>query len=190
MMYNTVISERIRAMRDLCGLTAAEMAAATGVTEEQYIRFETGQDDFTFTFLTKCADMFKVDMVELITGENPRLKDYILVQDGMGLPINRRAGHEYYHLAAYFKDKVMEPYLVHAPYYPEEQDAEIPKSVSEGQELVYVISGSLRFAYEGHEENLIAGDSVYYDSSKPHGMIATSKDGCEFLVVSSKGARK
>lgn len=189
-MYNTAVSERIRAMRDLCGLTAAEMAEATGVTEEQYTRFETGQDDFTFTFLSRCAEKFEIDMVELLTGENPRLTDYILVQDGMGLPINRRKGHEYYHLAAYFKDKLAEPYLVKAPYYDEEQDAPIPTTTNDGQELVYVISGSLRFAYDEHEENLIAGDSVYYDSSKPHGMIATSKDGCEFLVVSMKGGRR
>ena len=39
-------------------------------------------------------------------------------------------------------------------------------------------------------ENLIAGDSIYYDSSKPHGAIATSKDGSEFLVVSMKGGAK
>ena len=188
-MYNTAISERIHAMRDLCGLTTAEMAVATGVSEEEYIRCETGQQDFTFTFLSRCADRFQIDMVELITGENPRLTDYIVVQDGMGLPINRREGHEYYHLAAYFKNKIAEPYYVRAPYIESEQDSEIPTSTYEGQEMIYVISGSLRFAYDGHEENLIAGDSVYYDASKPHGEIATSKDGCEFLIISMKGGR-
>ncbi len=189
-MYDNAISERVRAMRDLCGLSSADMAEATGVSEEQYLRFETGQDDFTYTFLSKCADVFQIDMVELLTGENPRLTDYIVVQDGMGLPINRRKGHEYYHLAAYFKDKLAEPYLVKAPYLEEEQEAPIVTSVSDGQELIYVISGSIRFAYDGHEENLIAGDSIYYDSSKPHGAIATSKDGSEFLVVSMKGGAK
>ena len=121
-MYNTAISERIHAMRDLCGLTTAEMAVATGVSEEEYIKCETGQQDFTFTFLSRCADRFQIDMVELITGENPRLTDYIVVQDGMGLPINRREGHEYYHLAAYFKNKIAEPYYVRAPYIESEQD--------------------------------------------------------------------
>jgi transcriptional regulator with XRE-family HTH domain len=189
-VYNAAVSERIRAMRDLCGLSTADMAEATGVTEQQYIKYENGEEDFTFTFLSKCADRFQIDMVELITGENPRLTDYIVVQDGMGLPINRRQGHDYYHLAAYFKDKLAEPYLVKAPYSEAEQDAPVPTSTYDGQELVYVISGSLRFAYDGHEENLIAGDSIYYDSSKPHGMVATSKDGCEFLMVSMKGGKR
>ena len=186
-MNSNYISDRIQAMRDLVGLSTAEMAAATGVSEEEYIRCENGEQDCTFTFLSKCADKFQVDLVELITGENPRLNDYIVVQDGMGLPINRRKGHEYYHLAAYFKDKLAEPYLVNAPYDESEQDAEIPTSVNDGQELVYVISGSISFVHDDHEENLIAGDSVYYDATNPHGMIATSKDGSTFLVVSVKG---
>ena len=78
-----------------------------------------------------------------------------------------------------------------APYREEEQDAEIHTSVHEGQEFDYILTGSLKFRYEDHTENLIAGDSVYYDSGKPHGMIATSKDGCTFLaVVMKEGSKK
>ena len=53
-----------------------------------------------------------------------------------------------------------------------------------------MIGGSIRFVHDDHEENLIAGDSVYYDASKPHGVIATSKDGSTFLVVSMKGGKR
>ena len=190
-MYNIAeISERIHAMRDLCGYTTEEMAQAADVTEDEYILCETGQKDFSFTFLYKCADKFGIDMVELITGENPHLTDFTIVHDGKGLPIKRRAGFEYYHLASYFKGKISEPFLVKAPYREEEQDAEIHTSVHEGQEFDYILSGSLKFKYDGHEENLIAGDSVYYDSGKPHGMIATSKDGCTFLAVVMKEGSK
>lgn len=184
------ISERIRAMRDLCGVSTADMAEATGLTEEEYILCETGQKDFTFTFLDKCAARFNIDMVELITGENPRLTDFIVVHDGMGLPIERWTGFEYSHLAPYFKDKIAEPFLVRAPYREEDQESEVRLDSHEGQEFDFIISGSLRFVYDGHEENLIAGDSIYFDSSKPHGMVATSKDGCVFLVVSMRGAKR
>ncbi len=190
-MYNTTeISARIHAMRDLCGLSVEDMAEATGVSVEEYVKCETGQKDFPFTFIYKCADRFGVDLVELITGENPRLTDYSVVHDGMGLPIKRREGFEYVHLASNFKNKATDPYLVNAPYREEEQDADIPLSSQEGQEFDYVISGSLKFRFEDHEENLIAGDSVYFDSSKPHGMIATSKDGCTFLSVVVKEVKK
>ncbi|MBO4357842.1 MAG: helix-turn-helix domain-containing protein [Candidatus Methanomethylophilaceae archaeon] len=190
-MYNTIqISERIRAMRDLCGISVDEMAEATGVSPEEYIKCETGQIDFPFTFIYKCADRFGVDIVELITGENPRLQDYTVVHDGMGLPIKKQGGFEYTHLASNFKGKMSEPFLVNAPYREEEQDSEISLSQQEGQEFDYIISGSMKFKFEGHEENLIAGDSVYFDSSKPHGMIATSKDGCTFISVIVKGEVK
>lgn len=180
------IAERVAAMRDLCGYTVEEMAEATDVTIEEYESYESGNKDFSFTFLYKCADKFGIDMVELLTGENPHLTEFTVVHDGMGLPIKRRFGFEYYHLASFFKGKISEPFLVKAPYKQEDQDAPIPTSIHDGQEFDYVISGSLRFTYDGHEENLIAGDSVYYNSGKPHGMIATSKDGCTFLAVVMK----
>lgn len=190
-MYNsTEISTRIRSMRDLCGLSVEDMSEATEVPVEEYIKYETGQLDIPFTFLYKCADRLGVDMVELITGENPRLSDYSVVHDGMGLPIRRRGGFEYNHLASNFKNKMAEPFLVNAPYVEAEQDSDIPMSSQEGQEFIYVVSGSLRFVYEEHEENLIAGDSVYFDSSKMHGVSATSKDGCVYLSVVIKGGAK
>ena len=182
----TEIAERIAAMRDLCGFTIEEMAEATDVSVEDYEQSEKGIRDFSFTFLYKCADKFGIDMVELITGENPHLTEFTVVHDGKGLPIKRRAGFEYYHLASNFKKKISEPFLVKAPYREEEQNAEIPTSQHEGQEFDYIISGSLRFVHDGHVENLIAGDSVYYDSGKKHGMIATSKTGCTFLAIVMK----
>ncbi len=180
------IAERISAMRDLCGFTTEDMAKATDVTVEEYVSFESGEKDFPFTFLYKCAEKFGIDMVELITGENPHLTEFTIVHDGKGLPIKRRAGFEYYHLASHFKNKLSEPFLVKAPYKAEDQNKPVPTSMHEGQEFDYVISGSLKFFHDGHIENLIAGDSVYYNSGKPHGMIATSKGGCTFLAIVMK----
>lgn len=177
------IAERIRALREMCGLTPDEMAEATGVSADEYGRLESGSEDFGFTFLYKCADRLGVDMIEIITGSNPRLSGFTLVRSGEGLPIKRREGFTYYHLAPTFKDKVSEPFLVYAPYIPEEQDADIALSRHEGQEFDYIISGTLRFSHDGRVEDVGPGDSLYYDSGKGHGMIATSREGCTFLAV-------
>ncbi len=177
------IAERIRALRDMCGFTPEEMAEATGVTVDEYERLESGSEDFGFTFLYKCADKLGVDMIEIITGSNPRLSGFTLIRSGEGLPIKRREGFTYYHLAPTFKDKISEPFLVYAPYIPEEQDAEIHLSRHEGQEFDYIISGTLRFSHDGRTEDVGPGDSLYYDSGKGHGMIATSREGCTFLAV-------
>lgn len=183
------IAERIRALREMCGYSPEEVAEASGVTPEEYARLEAGEADFGFTFLYKCAEKLGVDIIEIITGTNPRLSGFTIVRSGDGLPIKRREGFTYYHLAPTFKDKISEPFLVFAPYIAAEQDSEIALSRHEGQELDYVLSGTLRFSHDGRVVDLGPGDTVYYDSGKGHGMIATSREGCTFLaIVMRRGA--
>ncbi len=177
------IAERIRALREIMELSVEAMAGATDTTVEHYTRLESGQEDFSFTFLYKCAERFGVDLIEILTGENPRLTGYTVVRAGKGLPIKRRRSFKYEHLAPTFKDKISEPFLVTAPYIEEEQDRPIALSTHEGQEFDYIISGSIKFAYDGHTEVLNAGDCVYYDSQNGHGMIAVGGQDAVFLSV-------
>ena len=117
------------------------------------------------------------------SGDNPKLKRYCVVRKGTGLPVKRREGFEYQHLAYLFKDKKIEPFLVIAPYSEEEQEKPISLSVHEGQEYDYILSGSLKTVIDGKIKVLNAGDSIIYDSSAPHGMIATNGAKCEFLAI-------
>jgi len=176
------IAERIRAMRDDTGYTVEEMAEAVSVSAERYRILEKGDTDFTFTFLYKCAEKFGVDIVELLTGENPHLSSYTLVRKGKGLHMHRREGFDYEHLAYSFKGTKAEPFLVTAPYRADELD-DIPTSTHDGQEFNYVLKGKLRFAYDGHIEDLNEGDSVYYDPSRRHGMTSLTEEGCIFIAV-------
>ncbi len=177
------IAERIRTLREILNLSAEQMAKATDVTPEEYVRLESGGTDFSFTFLYQCAQTFGVDIVELLTGENPRLSFYTIVRKDKGLPIKRREGFTYQHLAPLFKNKSAEPFLVTAPFRAEEQDAPMHLSYHEGQELDFVLEGSLKVAMEGHIEVLEAGDAIFYNSGHGHGMVATGGKECRFLAV-------
>lgn len=177
------VARRIRALREDLELSLEDMAGATGRTVAEYAAMETGEQDLSFTFLYKCAEKLGVDMIELLTGESPHLTGYSVVRAGQGLAIKRRAGFEYLHLAPNFSHKLAEPFMVTAPYVAEEQDQPIHLSRHEGQEFDLVVSGSLRFAFEGHTEELSAGDAVYYDAGRGHGMIATGGAPCTFLAV-------
>ncbi len=177
------VANRIRALREDMGITMQEMAEATGRTLEEYQAQESGQTDLSFTFLYKCAERLGVDVIEILTGETPHLTGYSLTRDGNGLSIRRRAGFEYLHKAPHFRHKLAEPFLVTAPYLADEQDKPIHLSYHEGQELDYIISGQLRFAYENHEEIVGPGDLLMYDSGRGHGMIATGGEPCTFLAV-------
>jgi len=177
------IARRIRALREDAEITPEQMADVAGVSAAEYAALEAGEADPTFTVLYRCAEKLGVDIVDLLTGEGPHLTGYSVVRAGGGLPLKRRAGFEYRHLAPTFRDKLAEPFLVTAPFSSVEQDAPISLSRHDGQELDYVISGQLKFAYEDHVEVLNPGDTVYYDSGRGHGMVATGGEPCTFLAI-------
>jgi len=179
---------RIRTLREDLGISVAQMAEATGRTVEQYEAQEAGSEDLSFTFLYKAALRLGVDVIELLTGESPHLTNYSIVRKGEGLHIRRRAGFEYLHQAPFFKNKFCEPFIVTAPYLEEEQNRPIHLSRHRGQELDYVISGRLRFAYEDRIEEVGAGDTLLYDSGRGHGMIAAGGAPCVFLAIVIKPA--
>ncbi len=167
------VAGRIRVLREDLDLSMQEMADITGRSVAEYAAQESGEQDLSFTFLYKCAEAFGVDVIELLTGENPHLSGYSLVRAGYGLSIKRRAGFEYLHKAPHFKNKLAEPFLVTAPFLPEEQDKPIHLSHHAGQEIDYIISGRM----------LEAGDMLMYDSGKGHGMIAIGGGPCVFLAI-------
>ena len=106
------VAERIRTMREIIGLSEEEMAQRTGVTLEEYRGFESGEHDFSFTFIFKCAERFGIDPTDLIKGTSPRLSTYTVTRRGEGLPITRRQGFKYLNLAPLFKGKTAEPFFV------------------------------------------------------------------------------
>ncbi len=182
------IAKRIRETRLVCEISEEEMASCTGVSLENYRELESGESDFTFTFIYKCAARFGVDTTDLLNGQSPTLNEYNVTRRGGGLPIVRRHGFKYNNLAPLFKNKIAEPFNVKAKFSQSEVDAPIKLSRHEGQEYDYILSGKLKIEIDGHVEILEEGDSIYYDSSKPHGMVAYEQD-CEFLavVISSGG---
>lgn len=176
-------AQRIAALREILEISVADMATCLGISETDYLSHENGENDFSFTFLHKCAEKFGVDIVELLTGENPKLSFFTVTKAGTGASINRRAGFKYEHMAANLKSKLVEPFIVTAPFKSEEQDTEIQPSSHEGQEFNLVLSGTLKVRMEDHIIILNEGDAIMYDSSHKHGMIATNGSECRFLAV-------
>lgn len=177
------VAERIRTMREIIGLSEEEMAQRTGVTLEEYRGFESGEHDFSFTFIFKCAERFGIDPTDLIKGTSPRLSTYTITRRGEGLPITRRQGFKYLNLAPLFKGKTAEPFFVTMPYNEAEQKVAIKLSTHQGQEMDIVIKGKMRVQIGSHIEELGEGDSIYYNSGTPHGMIAVGGEECTLYAV-------
>jgi len=180
------VAERIRTLREILEISPEEMAKVTEMSTEEYLRYESGECDFSFTFLFNCANRFGVDLTDLVAGEGPHLSGYSLVRHDQGLKIKRREGFQYQNMAYLFKNRMAEPFIVTAPYSKEAENAPISLSCHAGQEMDLILKGSLRFYHDGHEETLNEGDCVYYDSIRPHGMVAAGGHDCVFLAVVMK----
>ncbi len=176
------VAERIIRLREDLGLSAAEMAEQTGFDIAEYKALESGQKDFTFNFLYKCAAVLHVDINDLLEGSSPELSGYTVTRKGEGVQIVRREGFAYNQLAAKFKNKTMEPFHVVIPYSEEALSKPLHLGSHAGQEMDIVIKGTLRMIVGTHTEILHEGDCIYYDSSMPHDEIALGGEDCEIYA--------
>lgn len=183
------VASRIREMRSVMGLSCAETAALTGVSEQQYNIYESGNEDLPFSFIYSCARAFNLELTELLEGNNARLSSYTITRRGKGQLTSKERGIAISNLAPMFRKKVAEPYWVTYEYEEDLQNKPIHTSTHNGQEFDIVISGQLKVKIGEHTTVLDEGDSIYYDSSTPHGMIATGGKDCTFCAVILPGEK-
>ena len=183
------IAARVREMREIKGLTLAGLAERTGVSEDECRAIEAAESDPPFSFLHKCSLVFGIDLMALLEGHTAKLANLQVTRAGEGVVTAREEGIEIRNMAAHFRNRQATPYFVTYDYDPRLQDAPIHTSTHGGQEYDYVLSGQLKLRVGEHEEVLKAGDSAFYRSSVPHGMIAIGGEKCSFLamIMSSEG---
>ncbi|MGI5919762.1 MAG: helix-turn-helix domain-containing protein [Christensenellales bacterium] len=178
-----LIAERLKALREILDISPAEMAKAVGMDEAEYLEYETGINDFSFSFLYTAAGRLGVDIVDLMTGETPRLSVCSFIKKGQGLFMERRKEYKYEHLAPIFKNKKMEPFIVTVD--PKDVEARTHMHSHEGHEFDYVLEGSMMLYIDNQAIKMEAGDAVYYDAKHKHAMQAEGGP-CRFLAVIAK----
>ena len=177
------MASRIRELREIEGLTPAEMAEKTDVTVEEYILCEEGKQDLNFAFLYRCALALRVNVTDIIEGHSPTLKSFTITRNGSGQEIANAHGMTYYNLAYAFQNRIAEPLYVRSAYDPEAQNRDIELTTHDGQECDIVVEGNLMVQIGEHRETLGPGDSIYFDSNTPHGMIAVNGRDCVFYAI-------
>ncbi len=177
------VAQRIKEMRDICGFSVEEMAEKTEVSVEQYNIYEAGEVDLPFTFVHKCALAFDIGLTDLLEGHSAVLTSYTVTRKGKGQTTASENGIEIKNLAPKFRKRLSDPYMVRYEYSAELENKPIHTTTHAGQEFDLVISGKLKVKIGNHEEILEEGDSIYYNSSTPHGMIAVEGRDCVFLAM-------
>jgi acetyl-CoA synthetase len=177
------IASRIALLREVEGISAEEMAKKTDLTVEEYLKCENGESDLNFAFIYRCALIFNVNVTDLIEGYSPKLNSYTVTRKGAGQKIAQAHGMVYYNLAYAFQNRIAEPLYVRSVYDKDAEHRDIELTTHAGQELDVVVEGNLLVQIGDHREILGPGDSIYFDSSAPHGMIAVKGEDCIFYAI-------
>ena len=177
------MAARIRELREIEGFTTEMMAEKTGVSVEEYVCCEAGKSDLNFAFIYRCAQVLNVNVTDIIEGYSPKLKSFTVTRKGQGQQIAQAHGMTYYNLAYAFQNRIAEPLYVRSVYDPAAQQQDIELTSHDGQELDLVLEGQLMVQIGEHREVLGPGDSIYFDSETPHGMIAVGGQDCVFYAI-------
>ena len=177
------MAARIRELREIVGLSCEEMAEKTGVDLSEYLRCEKGEHDLNFAFIYRCAAALKVNVTDIIEGHSPKLQSFTVTRKGAGQQISQAHGMTYYNLAYAFRNRIAEPFYVRIAYDPTLSEDNIELTTHDGQECDIIVEGHLMVQIGNHKEILGPGDSIYYDSKTPHGMIAANGEDCVFYAI-------
>lgn len=173
------MGRRLAELREVRGFSCQQMADRLNIGLDEYMAYEEGKKDFSFSIMFNVSSILEIDVVNLLSGYTPRLSDCAVVRAGHEFYIKKEGEYDYKHLAYTFKNKKAEPFFVECM--PGEEDAE--KHSHEGQEFNFVLSGKMLFEIGDLSYELNKGDSVYFNSKIPHGIKVLSEKPVKFLAV-------
>lgn len=180
------LGKRVREIRLSQSLTLEEASKLTGLARSTLSKIENEQISPTFTAVSKLVKGLGIDIPQLFSqpsrsaGAGGR-RD--ITRAGEGKP-HPTPTYEHELLANQLTSKKMLPYRTTIRARSFEEFGDWVRH--EGEELLYVISGSITFYSEFYEPvNLDEGDSAYYDCEMGHAVTSTSENDAVILWVTA-----
>lgn len=174
------IGERLRGLRDALDIEAQEVADVCGLSLSKYEQVERGEVDITISKLMIIAKHYGISADALIFDEEPRMRSYSVVRKGQGMSIERTKAYKYQSLTSGFANCKAEVFIVTVE--PKPNAHTIYKNTHPGQEFNLVLEGAMELYLGGKTIVLEEGDSIYFDSTQPHGMRAIGETAVRFLA--------
>ena len=163
------IGWRIRKLREGKKMTLSELAKRARLSKSLLSKIENGKVSSPASTLSVIADSLKVGL-NFLLDENVDQREYkyVLVRKDERIRLDR--GTEdfglYYEMIAYKKpNKLMNPFILIV-----ENRRRVPVLFTHhGEEIIFVLSGKMEFAYGKEKLVMEPGDSIYFDADVPHG---------------------
>ncbi|MEU5762964.1 XRE family transcriptional regulator [Nocardia sp. NPDC047648] len=166
------VGPRLRALRRERGITLADLATTTGVSESTLSRLESGQRRATLELLLPLARTYDVPLDDLVgaprTGD-PRIHLKPIKRFGMiFVPLSRRPGGVHaFKMIIPARPVPLEPT-------PQTHD---------GFEWLYVLNGRLRLVVGERDLTLPPGEAAEFDTSQPHWLGSADGSAVELLIL-------
>jgi transcriptional regulator with XRE-family HTH domain len=169
---------RIRAAREAAGLTLRSLAEATGLSQPFLSRLERGQVSASIANLLEIARALGLSVAALLEGEAPAPARRWAVHRGGAMPGD---GYSFRQLAPALRRRRMDAFVLD---FPPGRAQELVVA-HEGEELLYVLEGRVRFRFGAEEALLGPGDAVQFDSSLPHSAANVGPTPARLLMVAT-----
>lgn len=183
------IGEKIRGLRQQKRLTLQELSELTTLSKPLLSQIENQQVIPPLATLLKIAKGLKVDIHFFFADAGNRQK-FVLTRredvrenDKVPRSVTNETERPYlYHsLAQGLRHKHMEPFLVEFEH--KVWDDSLFFKHDGDEEFIYIIAGELDFHYNDEVFRMRTGDSIYYDSSQPHGWVAVGDGEARAVAV-------
>lgn len=179
------LGEKIRKLRQERRLTLQELSDLSSLSKPLLSQIENDQVTPPIATLLKISKGLKVGINYFFEEEEDQQK-LVLTRASQQAATLRRTGNDaphgytYRSLAPGMRHKPMEPFLVEF-----ELTAWDDRFFyrHDGFELIYLLEGELEFHYGTDVMRLNPGDSIYYDSSEPHGYVSVGETKATAVAV-------
>jgi len=175
------IGKIIRSLRKQRRLTLDAMAKETGYTKGYLSKMENSEKAPPVSTLIVIAKALGVTVSQILGEEIAPVLCSVVKSDERRMMARNGTvfGYSYETLAHNYFNKKMEPYLLTIPAEPSESAV----FQHQGEEMLLVVEGTMRFFHGDNEYLVETGDCIYFDAGIPHYGITADHREVKCLMV-------
>ena len=178
------LGRKLRQLRLGKKIALVDLGKHTGLSPSLLSQLENGKMIPTLSTLARIAMVFDVGLDHFF-GDKRTHKQFSIVRANERMRFPERAdapkpAYFFECLAFATQGKGMQAYLAE---FPTSAGLGVSEHFHDGFEFLFVLEGSLTIRFQGIDHELRVGDSLYMDSSEPHGYEGAPETGARAVVV-------
>jgi transcriptional regulator with XRE-family HTH domain len=177
------VGKKLRTLRLRKKIGLNDLSKHTGLSPSMLSQLENGKMIPTLPTLSRIAMVFDVGLDHFFGNQGHGIFSIVRANERIRFPERPEVPSPSYFfecLAFATQGKGMQAYLGH---FPERDSDEIVEHTHDGSEFLFVLEGKLTIRFQGQDHELNSGDSVYMESSEPHGYRGHGGTGAKAIVV-------